>query len=277
VVGLLLAGIAAGSDLKIGFLLAGGITFLGCAPALFMKGSVGRTAVSRPALRNPSRHSEFSAGSPQMFYHHFTPKAFKAVFRYFRSPLGMFLVAWLISFGGAAAFFSLYPVLMKNAYGVDPSFSSICFAFAAAVGLLLYAPAGRWSRKYGPIKIIQTALGVRILAFTVLLALAALSLKVPGSAALVSVVFVVLAWSLLSVTGTEITAQYSLAHEGEGLGMFNASTSIAGVLGAVAGGWGAGIWGYKSVPAMGIGGAVVGMILMAALSTMNKNNPGKEN
>jgi len=276
VIGLFFAGILASANLQSGFLLASAITLLACLPAMFMKGPIGRTRVIRPALKHPSRHSEFSAGSPQTFYHHCNPQALKRILQSSMSPLGVFLLAWLVSFGGAAAFFSLYPVVMKTAYGVDPSISSICFAVAAAGGLFLYAPAGTWSRKHGPIKVLQVALGGRIVAFGALVALTALSLGSARAPALISFVVVVLAWSLLSVAGTEITAQFSEANEGEGLGMFNACTSVAGVLGAVIGGWGAEMWGYACIPAMGIGGALVGMVLIGVISRKTRDQKGKE-
>jgi predicted MFS family arabinose efflux permease len=92
----------------------------------------------------------------------------------------------------------------------------------------------------------------------------------------ISFVLIVLAWSLLSVTGTEITAQFSEEHEGEGLGLFNASTAVAGVLGAVIGGWSAGRWGYEIVPVLGIIGALAGILLTGVVMRMKKNNEGKE-
>lgn len=276
VLGLILAGLVSGADLKLGFLIAAGITLAACLPAFSMRGNPRHTPLSRPVLAHPSRHSELSAGSPQSFYHHLNGKAFKHLARSMTSPLGIFLFAWLVSFGGVAAFFSLYPVLMKELYNVDPSVSSVGFAVAAAGGLFLYAPAGKWSRSFGPLPVLRAALGVRISAFVVLFAVGLLNWGLGGPLALVSFLLVVLAWSLLSVTGTEITAQFSEAHEGEGLGLFNASTAVAGVLGAVIGGWTASAWGYAVVPVLGIGGAAVGIALTTIVNKYSKNNGQKE-
>ncbi|HTR80877.1 MAG TPA: MFS transporter [Bacteroidota bacterium] len=265
VVGLLLAGFVSGIDMYLGFLIASGITMIACLPGLSMKGTIVSAHPSRPTLAYPSRHAELNAGSPQSFYHHLNAKTLEHLVRSIVSPLGIFLVAWLISFGGVAAFFSLYPVLMKHQFGVDPSLSSIGFAVAATAGLFLYAPAGTWSRKFGPLPVFRAALAVRALAFLVLVVIGAFSFPLGGPLAVIGFAFVVLAWSLLSVTGTEITAQFSEAHEGEGLGLFNASTGVAGVLGAVIGGWVAGTWGYETVSVLGIGGAVIGILLTAAI------------
>jgi len=51
--------------------------------------------------------------------------------------------------------------------------------------------------------------------------------------ALLGVLFVVLAWSLLSVSGTGLAVQLSCTNEGEGIGVFNAVTALSGVIGAV--------------------------------------------
>ncbi|HSB80927.1 MAG TPA: hypothetical protein VLM91_19260 [Candidatus Methylomirabilis sp.] len=95
------------------------------------------------------------------------------------------------------------------------------------------------------------ALGVRLLAFLNLLAL---GFTHPGGGrwlALLAFLFVVLAWSLLSVSGTALTAELSPGGEGQAMGLFNATTAVAGVIGAALGGWVAGRggtllpWGWR--------------------------------
>jgi len=49
-------------------------------------------------------------------------------------------------------------------------------------------------------------------------------------------IVVILSWSLLSVSGTALTARLSQGEEGEGMGLFNATTALAGVTGAALGG-----------------------------------------
>ncbi len=48
----------------------------------------------------------------------------------------------------ASSVYALYPVLMQRAYGVVPDVSSLGFAVAAALGLAIYSPAGRWSKRF---------------------------------------------------------------------------------------------------------------------------------
>ena len=272
VLGLLLAGLTTGPVLRTGFLLAAGITIAAIIPAIFMRSNPRTIRLTRPVLKTPSRHAEVSAGSPQSFYHHLNAAALRHAFRSFVSPLGIFLAAWLISFAGAAAFFSLYPVLMKSVFDVDPALSSVGFAVAATIGLFVYAPAGHWSGRFGAMRVLNGALTIRVLAFVVLILLGTFALSNRGWMALGGFGFVVIAWSLLSVAGTEITAQFSKDHEGEGLGLFNASTAIAGVVGAVVGGWVAGRWGYQVVPVLGIIGSAMGILLMWVVTRMARKN-----
>ena len=116
---------------------------------------------------------------------------------------------------------------MQQVYGVGPEISSAGFAVAAALGLTLYAPAGRWSERFGSLRVLQVALGVRVLAFLGLFALGMTHFESQGALALLGFLFVVLAWSLLSVTGTALAAQFSPVGEGEGMGVFSAITALA--------------------------------------------------
>jgi len=74
--------------------------------------------------------------------------------------------------------------------------------------------------------------------------------------------FVVLAWSLLSVAGTALTANLAPASEGAGMGLFNAVTALAGVVGAVLGGCAAQNWGYAAVPGLAAAGVALGLLLV---------------
>ena len=82
---------------------------------------------------------------------------------------------------------------------------------------------------------------------------------------MLSFVFVVLAWSFLSVSSTTLTARLTPANEGEGMGSFNATTALAGVIGAVAAGGVAGQWGYGAVPILSAVGVIGALILSTAV------------
>jgi DHA1 family tetracycline resistance protein-like MFS transporter len=258
--GLLLAGFLSQTNLKVALLIASGVTLL----AAFLGWSTTRTPatpqVVRPVLPRLSPHSESVVGSPQHLYHHLHLDALGRLIQESPSPFGLFLSLWLISFMGSAAFFSLYPVLMKHVYGVGPGLSSVGYAIAAGIGLAFYSSAGGWSDRFGAKPVIKSGLGIRLLAFLGLFVLGATH-SGQGWLALLGFLFIVLSWSLLSVSGTALTAQLSRSNEGEGMGVFNAVTATAGVIGAALGGWVAGRWGYNAATVVAIGGVATGLLL----------------
>jgi DHA1 family tetracycline resistance protein-like MFS transporter len=262
VAGLLLAAALSATHLRAGLLTAAGLTALGAllglattqAPSKPKKGP-------RPVLLAPARHGEWPLSSPQRLFHHLTAGTLTVLSKAVRSPFGLFLLAWLLAFGGSAAVFSLYPVLMRQLFGLAPSVSSSIFALAAGLGLLLYSPAGIWSDRWGPGWVLRAGFGLRLLAFAGLLGLGLVQFGGASWLALGPFVLVVLSWSLLTVSGTALTAKLSPVGEGEGMGLYNAVTAAAGVLGSALGGWAAGLWGYNAASAMAVAGVALGLLL----------------
>jgi predicted MFS family arabinose efflux permease len=264
--GLLLAGVLSATHLRAGLLAAAGLTFLGAVLGL----ATARTPPkpkegARPVLLHPARHGEWSISSPQRLFHHLTARTLKVVRVAVRSPFGLFLLAWLLAFGGSAAVFTLYPVLMQQLFGVASGVSSSFFALAAGLGLLLYSPAGTWADRWGPARVLRAGFGLRLVAFAGLLGLGLMQFGVASWLALGAFGLVVLSWSLLTVSGTALTAKLSPVGEGEGMGLYNAVTAAAGVLGSALGGWVAGLWGYNAAAAMAACGAALGLLLAAAV------------
>ncbi len=263
VIGLVLAGLIGQSRPEFGLWLAGGIGIVAIIPAMLGTSQAsGVFPQRRPVLLPPAHHAEWPVGSPQHLYHSPSMQGLRMLFMPFRTDFGLFLIAWLLSFSGSAACFSFYPVLMQKVYGVLPGLSSTGYALAAGLGLILYAPAGTWSRRRGPLPILRDALVLRIGAFTALTLLAIASFPGRGWLAMLSFLFVVLAWSLLSVSSTALVASLSPESEGERMGIFSAVTALSGVIGAVLGGWAANLWGYVAIPIMGIMGVGAGLIVL---------------
>jgi DHA1 family tetracycline resistance protein-like MFS transporter len=261
VAGLLLAGVLLSQvDLRTGLFFAAGLAALAALLGWLTTPALPRLHVSRPVLIYPGRHTEWIAGSPQRHYHRLSFKTVRLLGSTLRLPFGLFMAIWLITFAGSAAFFSFYPVLMRQVYGIAPGLSSMGFAVAAGLGLAVYSPAGRWSDRFSPVRVLQFALVIRLLAFLSLWVLGVTHFG-QGWLALIGFLFVVLAWSLLSVSATALTAQLSSANEGEGMGIFNATTALAGVIGAALGGWIAAHWGYNGASVLAAGCVALGLAL----------------
>jgi DHA1 family tetracycline resistance protein-like MFS transporter len=268
VAGLLLAGVLTGTDMRVALPLTGALAAAGAVPGWLATRTPAVPSESRPALLHPVRHGEWAPSAPQRLYHHADLESLRLAGTALASPFGVFLTLWFLSFGGAAACFALYPVWMRQSFGVPPSVSSLAFAVAAGLGLLLYSPAGSWSERFGPALVLRSALASRLLAFLLLLGLALLPGQgvLRGAAALGAFAVVVLAWSPLSVVGTALAARLSPVGEGASLGLFNSATAVAGVAGAAAGGLVAGAWGLGGLAALSAAGVASGILLTFAAS-----------
>ena len=267
VAGLLLAGLLAQTGSLVGLMSAAGLVALAVLPALLAAPRLPeRASRQRPALTHPARHAEWPATSPQRMYHHPTGSAALRLLTLSGSAsFPVFLLGWFLSFGGSAAFFSLYPIVMQRAYGIGPALSSAGFAVSAGLGLLLYAPAGRWSHGR-PLRVLRWGVGTRLAAYAAMAVLFFLARSLSGFPVLGLFLVVVLAWSALSVASTALVAQLCSAggSEGEGLGVFNAVTAFAGVAGSAVGGWAAAAWSYGSVPIVATAGTAAGLAVLLA-------------
>jgi MFS family permease len=264
VIGLVLAGLIGQSRPECGLWLAGGMGVAAIIPVVVFGTHQEQSVLlkPRPVLLHPVLHAEWPVSSPQHLYHSLSMQGIRTLFATFSTSFGIFLIAWLLSFSGSAAFFSFYPILMQKVYGVLPGISATGYALAAGLGLILYAPAGSWSIKWGPLPVLRDALVLRIAAFLVLTVLAIKPFANRGWLAILFFLITVLAWSLLSVSSTALVAILSPKNEGEGMGIFNAVTALAGVIGATAGGWAANMWGYTAIPILGIIGIGAGFIVL---------------
>jgi DHA1 family tetracycline resistance protein-like MFS transporter len=260
VTGLLLAGLLTRVDLRIGLWVAAGLSAAAAVLGWFTTKTPSAQPGLRPVLVHPAKHTESALSSPQRLFHAPNWTGIKTLGQTLRSPFGIFLLVWLFAFAGPAAVFSQYPLLMQKVYGVSPSSSSVAFAIIAALGLSLYTPAGNWSKQSGPRPVFKVSLGLRLAAFAALFWL----FFVPASGtigflALLAFAFVVWAWSFMSVSGTALVARLSPVGEGQGLGLFNAMTAAAGIIGALLGGWAAGVWGYGSIVVLALVGVALGL------------------
>ena len=98
-----------------------------------------------------------------------------------------------------------------------------------------------------------------LVAFVSIFALGVLPSRHYSLLALLGFTLVILCWALLSVSSTALTAHLAADNEGEGMGLLNAITALAGVLGTVFGGWLAMRWGYQTASGLAVGGLAIGL------------------
>jgi len=271
VAGLLLAGVfSQPGAIPTGMLISAGLLLAAGLIGLITTHTPSQPVSKKPVLLYPAKTGEWALGSPQRMFHHLTSEALAEFGHIARSSFGIFLVVWLLTFGGTAVIFSLYPVLMQSLFKVSPDISSSVFALAAALGLALYSPAGSWSERFGAQRVLLVGFFIRLAAILSILILGILQVPGLGWAALAGFCLVVLAWSLLSVSSTTLAASLSPAGEGIGLGFFNAASALAGVLGSLIGGWFAGRLGVVAALALAAGGILAGLILSFATGLLRQ-------
>jgi MFS family permease len=256
--GLLLSAVLSGPRLAEGIILAAGFNLLAFVIAWWKAPAPSPNQSPRPVLRHVPRHAECPGGSPQRLYN-LTLGALRDIAGAATSNFAVFLLAWTLSYAGTTVVFSQYPVLMRAAYGIGTTTSSLGFGIAAAIGLLLYAPAGRLSDRIAPLFVVQIGLGLRLLALSAMLVI--LVIHRLQWVSLIAFVAVVIAWSLLSVSSAGLVARVSPVGEGSGMGIFNAATAVAGVLGAAIGGWAAMRWGYRAALELATAASSLGVLL----------------
>jgi len=99
----------------------------------------------------------------------------------------------------------------------------------------------------------------------VLLSLGLGSVGAPSWLVLPTVIPIALSWALLSVSSTALAVRLSPVNEGESIGMLNAVTALADMLGALLGGWCAARWGYNAASGVAVVGLAVGFVLALVL------------
>lgn len=247
VAGLLLAGLFS-SRISTGLFITSALGLVALIVATYTVHTPERPPA--PVRAGPAvvKHGEWGINGPDRSHHHFSIHAARSIKLVYSTPLGIFLIGWLFVYAGAAGIFSLYPVLYKALFNISPAVSSVGFAIAAAVGLFLYTPSGRLSDRIGAARVLNIAILIRVLAFLCLWLLTFTAAGHTGMASLLLFGVIVMAWSPLSVSSVAFTASASSIGEGEAMGLYNATSSAAAIIGSLAGGGIAFFAGYRIVP-----------------------------
>jgi len=264
--GLVLAGATGRTDLRAGLLICGALTAAGAVlgwPATRTppRLSTGRPVVDAPV---PVMHVEHGPGSLSRNFHALRLETLRSLGKTLATPFGRFLGTWLLADAGGPAYYAVYPVLMQHVFQVGPARASLSYAAAVVISLFLYAPAGRLTNRLGATRVLQLGFAVRLLALVILAALA--YAPVPGRSAWAELWFavVVTSWALIGVSGVAVAAQRAPMGEGEAIGIFTATTALAGAAGAAIGGAAADRWGYGAVPVVGAACIITGLLISAA-------------
>lgn len=180
-----------------------------------------------------------------------------------RTPFAWFLLSWAFYNFAVAGFFAYYPLLMWHGYGVLPALTAVTYALAAGIGIGLFILGGLWAKRFGARWVYVAALVLRSSGFC-LLALPWLAHEPHSQTiAIVGFLSVVLAWPLLSVSGTALAASLTPIGEGAAMGLLSASGAAATVLGTFLAGPLVLRFGFASIPAFALSGLAMALVSMS--------------
>jgi len=207
---------------------------------------------------------ELVGGGLLKYFHLLNIAGLKSIPKLLPTRFGRFLMSWFFVFLGVSGFFAYFPIFLKQSFGVLPATTSLTYAVAAGMGIALYNLSGVWAQKFGAQKIYFFGRILRFAGF-ILLLIPLLLHKIPGEnfIALLGFAVVVLAWPILSVTGTELTSELSPISQGAAQGLNNAANGVGTVAGTYLAGWLVHMVGYQCIPIM----ALIGLGLSILVDT----------
>ena len=234
VAGLLLAGLL-GGRYALAFGVAAALTAAALPIAWLTLRGIHVAVPRSAATAHPPHGGEGWTGSPQRMFHLPTKSGLLKLLREMETPFAHLQILWSAAFVAISAVLTMFPLAIIQTFAVSAELPATTYAFASVISLGFYPVAASLARQYGEHSILAAGFLTRAIAMAFL---GVAFFSAHGIViAPISVGILVIAWPLLGVSGTALTAQLAPHDEGEALGLFNAATSLAGALGAFVGGW----------------------------------------
>jgi MFS family permease len=271
VVGLILAAAFSGGDIGAALWIC--VAILVLAMAL---GGVGLPLSKsiRPAgaaARHPHLHLNIRALAifpklslpcgVDLHFHHLILPGLRGLPQAVGTPFGRFLLSWFVLAFAVAAFFSYFPLMLSESYHIAARATALIYAAASALGIVLYVLASHLTARYGAGRVYGSGLALRIVGFGLLLAPFLISMENRSLFGSVGFSLIVLAWPLLSVSGTDLGARLTPFSEGAAVGLLNAALALATAAGIVFSGPLVAHWGYKTIPMTALVGLAAALLL----------------
>lgn len=193
------------------------------------------------------------------------------------TPFARFILSWFFLALGVAAFFAYFPVMLSHSYGIRAGVTSLTYAVAAAVGIALFILASRWADRFGSEVVYQVGLWLRFAGFALLLIPFLFNLSSGFTLAAAGFVLIVLAWPLLSVSGTGLAALLAPFSEGAAMGLFNAALAFGTVIGTFASGFLVKDFGFQVIPVMALLGIALSVVFGLRLSPASERLTATQN
>lgn len=208
-----------------------------------------------------------SLGFMSMLHHYHRPtlSSISHFLRPWQSVFGLYLVGWFVVMFGTWLVYNLYPLVMKDVYGIRAGPSSLYYAIGACLGIFFYALSGTLGKKVGDINVYLAGIVASLISMGSMSLLIFIKTDMTWFLVPISFIIMPIAWSPLIVAGMALTAELSPGDQGEAMGVFNASSAIASVLSALLAGFMASKFGYQVIVPMAFGVTIIGLFLTLRL------------
>ncbi len=168
-------------------------------------------------------------------------------------------IRWIFVLLAPAPVYAMYPLLMKNAFHLSASGSSLVYALSTAFGVVLFITAGKIAKKKSPFFTMNLGTIFYVLSFILMLAGIWTHLFILGILGFMLMIF---SWAFIS-TGMNIGVVELTGEKkrGEALGLANSFQSIDNVLGGAIGGFVVASMGYQVIMYFGILFSCIAIVL----------------
>jgi MFS family permease len=271
VVGLILAAAFSGGDTAVALRVCVAILLLAMAVGgvgLPFSKSVRPTG---PAMQQPHLHLNVRAlaifpklslpSGVDIHFYHLNLPGLHALPQAIGTPFGRFLLSWSVLAFAVAAFFSYFPLMLSQSYDLAARDTAIIYAATSAVGIVLYILTSRLTARYGAGRVYGSGLALRMVGFGLLLAPFLITMEKRSLFGAAGFSLIVIAWPLLSVSGTDLGARLTTFSEGAAVGLLNAALALATAVGIVVSGPLVARWGYKTIPMTALVGLIAALFL----------------
>lgn len=170
----------------------------------------------------------------------------------------VFIVAWLFIMAGIQTFFNVVPLVMRDAFEISPTASSLLFLVGAGIGTVMYPLAGKLANRVGPGVVLLLGLLVTAAAFGFMALCVALDLPNKTVFGATGLVLAATAYSFEVVSATMMIVRLAPGTEGAAVGLLNGLIAAGAVIGAIVPALLATEWGYPAFPAMACAAVVLG-------------------
>jgi len=161
----------------------------------------------------------------------------------------VFLLTWLLAMIGVQTFLNLMPLVMREAFGVEPSTTAWLYLAGSVVGVVLYPVCGRIAERRTVRFVLAIGLVANLIAFTLMAADLLLSEGSRGALAAVALVSVAIAYPFDYIGATLMAAVLATdGGEGAAMGLFNCGVAAGAVIGILAASPLAKSIGYEAIP-----------------------------